>query len=411
MVSLRLRRSEGSIRAGVLVLAALALPGCRPQAGGGRPPVVLVSLDGFSAQYLERGLTPTLAGIAAQGVRARALVPVFPTKTFPNHYSMVTGRYPAQHGIVGNAFTAPDLRARFDMRDRGAVRDARFWLAEPVWVTAERRGLHTAPYFWPGSEAAIGGGHPTWWLPYRHDLPDSARVQLVLDRLEGAPPAALVTLYLSGVDAAGHDHGPDSPATDSAIARVDRVLGRLLAGLEARGRPVNLLIVSDHGMAATSPARTIVLDGFVRRSWLDHDELSPVLMAWPRPGFADSVIIGLRRAPHLAVYRRGELPPRWRLSGSDRVAPVVAVADEGWTIAWRSEPGRETPASLGNHGYDDALPSMAGIFLARGPAFDRGATAPALRSVHVYAVLSRLLGLPAGSMEAGLDSLPLHVRQ
>jgi predicted AlkP superfamily pyrophosphatase or phosphodiesterase len=395
----------------VLVLAALAVTGCRAQPAGNRAPVVLVSLDGFSAEYLERGLTPTLAGIAANGVRARALVPVFPTKTFPNHFSMATGRYPAQHGIVGNEFTAPDLRARFDMRDRAAVRDPRFWLAEPIWVTAERRGLRTAPYFWPGSEAAIRGRRPTFWPPYRHDMPDSTRVRLVLDRLDEIPPAALVTLYLSGVDAAGHDHGPGSSATDSAIAAVDRVIGRLVAGIEARGRPVNLLIVSDHGMAATSPARTIVLDDLVRRSWLDHDELSPVLMAWPRPGFTDSVITGLRRAPHLTVYRRGELPARWRLRASDRVAPVVAIADEGWTIAWRPGSEGEMPASLGNHGYDDSLPSMAGIFIAQGPAFERGVTAPAFRSVQVYAILARLLGLSSELRGAGLDSVPLPLRQ
>ena len=142
----------------VSVLLAAFLAACSRSAGieSLRPTVVLVSIDGFRWDYLDRGLTPNLSRLAREGVRAEAMIPVFPTKTFPNHASIVTGRYPVHHGIIGNTFTAPDLGARFSMYDPRSVHDARFWLAEPIWVTAERQGQRTAPFFWPGSEAPIG---------------------------------------------------------------------------------------------------------------------------------------------------------------------------------------------------------------------------------------------------------------
>ena len=369
--------------------------------------MVLVSLDGFRHDYLDRGLTPALSAIAAAGVRARALVPAFPTKTFPNHYTIVTGLYPGRHGIVGNEFSAPDLGARFSMHDRAAVRDQRFWLGEPVWTTAERHGLRTAPWFWPGSEAAIGGTRPTWWAPYDHAMPDSSRVRRVLDllrRVDRLRPAFL-TLYLSLVDQAGHEHGPDAGETDSAIARADRIIAMLDTGLAALPEPVNLVVISDHGMAAVAPGRVVWLDDLVRRHWLTVDELSPALMAWPAPGREREVLDGLRGSPRLTVYRRAELPTRWRLGASARVPPVVALADEGWTIAWRPAAGSETKTLRGEHGYDNAVPAMAGVLLARGPAFRRGARVPAIGSVHLYSLLAELLGVPPAATDASPDSV------
>jgi predicted AlkP superfamily pyrophosphatase or phosphodiesterase len=394
--------------------AAWALAACsgRPAghprlAGAVPPPVVLVSLDGFRWDYLDRGLTPTLARLAREGVRAQALVPVFPTKTFPNHYSLVTGLTPGRHGIVGNEFADPGIGG-FSMTDRSAVGDARFWLGEPIWLTAERQGLRTAPYFWPGSEAPIGGRRPARWIPYDHSTPDTLRVRWVLDAL-ALPPAhrpSLVTLYLSLVDQAGHDFGPDSPEVDSAIVRADAVVGLLVRRLARRIDSVNLVVVSDHGMAAASPERTVWLDDYLARDWLQVDALSPVLLARPRAGMDDSVRMGLEAAAHLSVYRRDALPARWGLAGTSRVAPLVAVADEGWTIAWRPFAG-EPPghSSLGNHGYDNALPSMGAIFLARGPGLRRGIVVPAFGNVHVYPLLAELLGVTPPAHEGSLDSV------
>jgi predicted AlkP superfamily pyrophosphatase or phosphodiesterase len=388
-----------------LVIALAACPA--PAASPARPPaVILVSIDGFRRDYLDRGITPNLSRLAREGVQARAMIPVFPTLTFPNHYSIVTGRYPAHHGIVANSFRAPDLGRVYSMHDRSSVRDPRFYLAEPIWVAAERRGLATAPFFWPGSEAAIGGTRPTWLVSYDGALPDADRVARVLRWLD-MPPArrpVFLTLYLSGVDAAGHRYGPDAPETRAAIAHADSVVGSLLAGLD-RGRladSVNLIVVSDHGMAATSPDSVIALGRHLPRQWVDVEELSPVLMAWPHAGLVDSVYARLRALRHLSVYRRADLPARYHLEESSRIPPVMAVADPGWTIRWESEGSWET---YGSHGYDDTLPDMRAIFVAHGPAFRRGVTVPAFRNIHVYALLATLLRLRLPPGDGALDSV------
>ncbi len=215
--------------------------------------VLLISIDGFRWDYLDRGLTPNLSRLAREGVRAEALVPVFPTKTFPNHYTIVTGRYPARHGIVGNVLTAPDIGRRLSLFQPETVRDSAFYLAEPIWVTAERQGRRTAPLFWPGSEAPVSGIRPSYALPFDGKMPDTARIGWMLERLElpAEQRPVFFTLYFDLVDNAGHRYGPDAPATDSAIVRADRLIGRVIQGLDRIGRgDVNLLVVSDHGMAS-----------------------------------------------------------------------------------------------------------------------------------------------------------------
>ena len=375
----------------------------------GRATVVLVSLDGFRWDYLDRGLTPNLSRLAREGVRAEAMVPVFPTKTFPNHYTIVTGRYPAKHGIVGNVFTAPDVGGRLTLSDRDAVRDARFYLAEPIWVSAERQGQRTAPLFWPGSEAPINGVRPSYALPFDGDMPDTARVRRLLGwldlPLEQRP--TFLTLYSSAVDNAGHEYGPETSETNRAIAQVDSLIGLLAAELTQRDRSanLNLVIVSDHGMVSTGPDRVVWLDEYVSADAMQTDEMSALLTAWPAPGLEDSVYRGLKRAQHLVVYRRAELPARFHLEDSPRVPPIVAIADQGWTIARRTPENEQPKIISGNHGFDDTLSSMRAIFIARGPAFGRGVTVPPFRSIHVYPLLAAVLGLDPAPTDGSLDSV------
>ncbi|HEU4525489.1 MAG TPA: ectonucleotide pyrophosphatase/phosphodiesterase [Gemmatimonadales bacterium] len=378
-----------------------------PPAGGLGTTVLLISIDGVRWDYLDRGLTPNLSRLAREGVRAEAMVPVFPTKTFPNHYTMVTGRFPAGHGIVGNVLTAPDIGGRLSLFDPAAVRDARFYLAEPIWVTSERQRRRTAPLFWPGSYAPIGGVLPSYSLPYDDEMPDTAKIAWMLERLELPPEErpVFLTLYFSLVDDAGHTYGPDAPATDSAIVAADGLIGRVMAGLEGIGRgDVNVIVVSDHGMAPTGPDRVIWLDEYVAEDAMEVDERNTLLTAWPASGLEDSVHRALRRAPHLAVYRRDELPRHLRLEGP-RIAPIVALADEGWTISRRTAKEPAPNIIRGNHGYDDALPSMGAIFLARGPAFRRGVRVSPFRNVHLYPLMAHVLRIEPLESDGSLDSL------
>ncbi len=363
------------------------------------PTVILVSLDGFRWDYPDRYATPNLDRIAARGVRAERLRPVFPTKTFPNHYTLVTGLYPARHGIVSNAMYDPRTGASFSLGDREAVADPVWWGGEPLWVTAEEQGLTAATYFWPGSEAPIQGVRPTYWKPYDGSVPGEERVDQVLAWLD-LPPAerpSLITLYFSEVDSEGHRHGPEAPETARAARAVDAHVGRLLDGLRARGLldAVHVIVVSDHGMATTSPERVILLDEYIDLDDARIVEYSPVLMLRPDPGMADSLYAALSDAhPHLTMYRKGELPERLHFDGHPRTPPPIGLADAGWSITTRAAYERNPERFRGGtHGYDNRLPSMQGIFYAQGPRLPRDTTVAMFLSVDLYALVTRILNL------------------
>ncbi len=393
----------------VLLVLCLLTAGCgsstqqtaaaRPPADTSRAPtVILVSLDGFRWDYPEKYATPNLDRIAGRGLRAEALIPVFPTKTFPNHYTQVTGLYPERHGIVGNTMYDPQTGASFSLSDREAVADARWWGGEPLWVTTEKQGQTAATYFWPGSEAPIAGVRPTYWRSYDGRVPAERRVDQVLEWLDLPPEErpTFVTLYFSLVDTEGHRHGPDAPETAAAARRADAYLGRLLYGLEARGilDETHLIVTSDHGMAATSPERVVFLDDYVDTDALEVLTYSPLFLARPKPGRTDGVFAALEKVPHLRAYRKRDVPARLHFSDHRRIPPLVGLMDEGWSLTTRGHFERNRGRYAGGaHGYDNRYPSMRGIFYAQGPAFRAGQVAAPFSSVHLYALMAEILGL------------------
>jgi predicted AlkP superfamily pyrophosphatase or phosphodiesterase len=402
------------MRVSLAAAAWIALGGCGTASlPVPAPPatVVLVSIDGFRSDYLDRPEAGQLRSIARHGVRARSMEPVFPTKTFPNHYTLVTGLYPERHGIVANTMEDSTIGDRFSLSNRTAVGDGRWWGGEPIWVTAQRQGRRAAAFFWPGSEAAIGGMRPTWWTGYDGTVPYQTRVSQVLGWLvlpaDSAP--AFITLYLEAVDGAGHQYGPEAPQTDSAIARVDSAVGALWNGLAARGlrNRVNLVIVSDHGMARTSPDRVILLDEVLEAGSYRVVDWNPVAMIVPAPGKEEEVWRRLSGVPHLTTWRRAEVPPRFRFRDNPRITPLVALADEGYTITTRPrhEAAVRTGWPGGMHGYDNRLPSMGALFIAAGPAFPVGRVVPRLRSVDVYELMAAVLGLRPVPNDGSLDSI------
>ena len=403
---------------GALVLLAVVLATLAGRALQNRdavlvpPTVILVSFDGWRWDYDTRAPAPNLRRLAARGVRAENLIPSFPTKTFPNHYTIVTGLYPGRHGIVANSIRDPQTGRTFTMTRQHEVRDPMWWGGEPIWVTAERGGLATGAMFWVGTEAPIGGILPRYWKAYDTAFPPDERVDQVLQWLDLPAPRrpAFITLYFSDVDTAGHDDGPDSPAVYEAITRTDGYLGRLLRGLEQRGlsETVNVVVVSDHGMASVDPARTIVLDDFVAPDDVDVVDLNPTLGLFPRSGREDAVFRALTNAhPRLAVYRRETTPERWHYREHPRIPPIVGVADEGWQIMRRNTLAdilaKRVRGAGGQHGYDPAVMSMRGIFVAAGPAFRNGVTVPAFENVHIYHAFARILGLTAAANDGNPD--------
>lgn len=397
-----------------LVVAACARGASRPAPGGGQS-VVLISLDGFRSEYLDRYQVPHLRALAARGVRARWMEPSFPVLTFPNHYTIVTGLVPAHHGIVGNNMVDATL-GRFRMTDSNAVRESRWWGGEPVWVTAERQGMRTGSFFWPGSEAAIGGVRPTFYKSFDDSVPASIRVDTVLAWLTrpDAQRTRFATLYFGAVDHAGHDSTPTSAATEAAVLTVDSAVGRLVGALDALGlsAQVNVIVVSDHGMAETSRQRAVILDDYLDPASVTILSQGAMIMLSPKDNDTNRVVTALRRAPHLTVFAADATPERWRYRGNARIAGVIGVPDGGWMLTTRDWLRRNPDFQTGGaHGFEPADTSMHALFIAAGPAFRSGVTVAPFRNVHVYELLCAVLGLQPAPNDGAIDSVRVFLRR
>jgi predicted AlkP superfamily pyrophosphatase or phosphodiesterase len=349
-------------------------------------------MDGFRRSYLDTDSLPTLHALGRDGVTAEAMIPSFPTLTFPNHYTIVTGLYPEHHGIVANTIYDPDSHELFTMSN-AASKESHWWGGQPIWVTAEKQGERTGTMFWVGSEAEIDGVRPTRWKPFKV-TPFDAEVDTVLSwiDLKGAQRLSLVTMYLDEPDHTGHEFGPDSPRTAAAAARADSALGRLVNGLRERGiyDKVNLIVVSDHGMSQLSPDRVVYFDDAVDTASVRITSLSPVILVTPRDGDAASLLAKIRKLPHVHAWLKADVPARLHYSQNRLITPIVGIADDGWQV---STHGGRWGAPGGQHGYDNANASMHAIFVAHGPAFRKGVTMPEFPNVDVYDLLAKLLHL------------------
>lgn len=389
------RAATAALLGGLLAACATPAPPARPASTN---PVVLISLDGFHPDYLDPANTPNLSRLARDGVRAAWMNPSYPSLTFPNHSTVVTGLRPDRHGIVQNTMRDPAL-GDFSLRNRDAVSDGRWWGGEPIWVTAKKAGLPNATMFWPGSEAAIGGVRPDRWRPFSYEVTIEQRVDAVVGwmREPAATRPRITTLYFEHVDQAGHDAGPQSAETLAAVRTLDAAIGRLLDGLRAGGvdDEVNLVIVSDHGMAAVPLRNAVATEDMVDPSLATPVSSGQSLGFAPVAGRereAEAALLG--RHARYECWRKGELPARWHYGRHPRVPPIVCQMDEGWDAGAREwVQRRDRDGVRGSHGFDPALPSMRAVFIAHGPAFRRGVTLPAFDNVDVYPLLARLVGV------------------
>ena len=374
---------------------------------------ILISIDGFRADYLDRGASPTLARLAQTGVSA-AMLPSFPSKTFPNHWTMVTGMVPDHNGIVANAMDDPAHPAEhFTM-----ATDTPYWWdeAEPIWVTAENAGIRTATMFWPGANVAwggtptgyygavTGGVRPGDWTQYNQAITGDQRVAAVLDwmRRPAATRPKFVTLYFDTVDTAGHAFGPDAAQTTQAITAVDASIARLVDGLRALGQPANLVVVADHGMAATSSDRVVALDTLADAADYRIAETGPYATLYAMPGHEAALekrLLG--RHDHVDCWRKGQIPARFDYGKNPRIPPYLCLADSGWLVLDKTP---VAPFSGGNHGYDNRAPAMRALFIANGPAFVGGRTLASFPNTDIAPLLRDLIGLPQNSKLDGTDA-------
>ncbi|HGY57431.1 MAG TPA: alkaline phosphatase family protein [Caldithrix abyssi] len=366
-----------------------------------RPYVILVSIDGFRWDYLDRDIAPNLQALAKEGVRALTLQPAFPSITFPNHYTIVTGLYPQNHGLIDNVFRNPFNNKRYSMYKNETVRDDYWYGGEALWVTARKNGVKSASYFWVGSETNLPYKHPDYFKYYDGSVSHKSRVDEIVRwmQLPAGQRPRLLFLYFSDVDTWGHRGGPDSPELNRAVAKVDSAIGYLRSRLAQIGKTdsVNIIVVSDHGMTSTRGKKMIALEELfdIDRYPADgHDAVAHIYTQNARE--TRNLYKQIKKKEDgFRVYMREEMPPYWHFSKHPYIGNLVLVADLGNIIVKTLDQKRkrESRKPLGMHGYDNFSLDMHGLFVAAGPAFKQGYRTGTVQNVDVYPLICKILNL------------------
>jgi predicted AlkP superfamily pyrophosphatase or phosphodiesterase len=379
-----------------------------------KPTVILISLDGFRYDYLDKYNPTILNELAKTGVRAKWMTPSFPTKTFPNHYAIATGLYPSHNGIVEN--NVYDFGTVFTMSKREEVQNPRWWLGEPIWVTAEKQGQISASYFFVGTETKIEGIQPTTWRTYNEQVPNEMRVDKVLSYLdlpvEKRP--TMISMYFSDTDDVGHEFGPDAEETKYAVWRVDGYFKRLMEGLKQRkiDKDVNIIVVSDHGMANYYMKNVTFLDDYFdfdlteRILWT-----SEIIQIFPKANKTDEIFSKINNLPHVTCWKKADIPARLNYQDSPRIAPIICSSELGWITTehkyydkWKKDLD-DLDRPRGAHGYDNRYQEMQATFIAHGKAFKKGYIAEPFENVEVYNIMCNILGLKPAKNDGNLDKV------
>ncbi|MBC8311128.1 MAG: alkaline phosphatase family protein [Candidatus Marinimicrobia bacterium] len=376
-----------------------------------KPYVLVVSFDGFRYDYLDRVSTPNFDKLKMDGVSAESLISIFPSFTFPNHYSIATGAYAGTHGLIANSFYRKDFDESYSMRKKNTVIDGKWYGAEPIWVTAERQGINTATFFWVGSEAEINGYRPSIYESYDGSIPFIQRINTVFDwfSLPDENRPQLCMLYFNEPDHLGHVYGPESTQVDSSIIEMDHLLGLIMDKVNSSliRDSLNLIIVSDHGMTTISKEKFIFLDKYVRGLYdLRVDGSGPVSHLFLRPTKSarkKSILRQLKRIPNMQTYLKEDIPHQFRIS-NENSGDFLLVADEGWSI-FKSKRASIDFNPIGMHGYDPTLKSMQSIFMAYGPEIKSNIQINSFENIHIYPLLCKLLEIEPFTMSQG----KLHV--
>lgn len=358
-----------------------------------KPYVVMLSLDGFRWDYQDKTNTPTFDSITRYGVKATGLQPTFPSKTFPNHYTIVTGLYPGNHGIISNSFYAPDLDQYYSIRDRSKVSNGKFYKGEPIWVTAEAQRVKTGSYFWVGSEAKIKGYRPTYWKEYDHDFPYIQRVDSIIDWLDKPynDRPKLITWYIDKADGIGHRYGPDSPEIENTISMIDSVLAYFFEQVKTLNikDSIDFIIVSDHGMHAINENKVVCIEDHINLAWVDTAiGGNPFILMHPNENCKDSILNNLASVEGISAWAKENIPERFHLKQNQRVPEIVIVANEGWSTKINAA---KKVYSGGTHGYDNTISDMNGIFYGIGPHFKQNLNAGQLYNTDIYNLIAKIL--------------------
>ena len=381
-----------------------------------RPYVLLISFDGFRWDYLDRGITPNLDKLINKGVRAISFRPAFPSKTFPNHLSIITGMYPENHGIILNDFENPHTGEVYKLSDRKQVANPKWYLGEPFWVTADRSGIKTASFFWPAS--SMKEHHPDIFKKYDGSVNYESRVDTIASWLR--KPAEqrphFYTLYFSLTDTYGHKFGPESNEINYAIARLDTVTGYLIKRLKQINMfdSLNIIIVSDHGMTNISPDRVINVQKILKGKNVKYQSSGPVMMIAPNNSSVQDIYKTLKKNEnHYKVFKKSEVPDYYFFNNNPFISDLVLVADLGWSLVNNhSIKDFVGPNYMkGNHGYEKDAIDMHGIFIAEGPAFKQNFKTGTIWNIDVYPLLCKIFGIaPRSNIDGKISRIDYILR-
>jgi len=377
-----------------------------------KPTVILLGIDGFRHDYVDKYDPPHISRLARNGIRAKGLIPAFPTKTFPNFYSIVTGKYPANHGIVDNSFFDGEQTFRYtNLADAEA---SKWWIGEPIWITAEKQGKRTATYFYPGSSAAINDTKATLSRRYNGRVPNEMRIDELVREL-GKPtdqrPAFLAT-YFSEVDEVAHEFGPDADEVRYAVLNVDRLVGRLVDALRTRGIAdrVHLIIVSDHGLTTVKTENTVIVDELVDTNLYARNPITSriIWQFFPKQGKVPEVLRALAAGKGMKCWEREKFPERFKYRGSDRIPPIMCVADLGWQLSTRESYDAERRSIdarviRGDHGFDNIHRDMQGVFIGSGSSFKQNVVAEPFENIEIYNLMCKILGLTPAKNDGDIN--------
>ena len=366
--------------------------------------VLMISFDGFRYDYMNFLDTPNLDYFEKMGVKADGLIAVFPSLTFPNHYSIATGSYADKHNITGNSFYDKSLKKKYSLYDRDAVQDPQFYKAEPIWITAEKQGIKSASFFWVGTEAPIKGISPSIFKYYNGDIPFKTRIDSVISwfSLKKNKRPQLILLYFSEPDQTGHEYGVQREKIIESVSKMDNLLGYLHDRLKTLNiySQLNIIITSDHGMTDVSSDRLIILDNYISRieslyisgrgSHVQFDMKKNMI------GYTEKLFKELKKIPNAQVWKKSEIPDRFHFVNAN-TGDYLLLADEGWFISTNNDLKERGLSINGMHGYDPQLINMHGIFYAMGPGINPGLQIKSFENIHVYPLVCKLLDIEADS--------------
>ena len=377
-----------------------------------QPYVILISFDGFRWDYVNRGITPNFDFIKENGVSANSLRSCFPTKTFPNHTSIITGMYPEHHGIISNNFEDYFASKRFSMGDTIESRNGQWYKGEAFWETAYRQGIITASYFWPGSEVTLSYRHPTYFQKYEYKKPYKERVDGVMDwlQLPYDKHPHFITSYFEATDTYGHDYGPNSPEVNLAISQLDSILGYFFQKLKDINLfdSTNIIIVSDHGMTEISPERIVNIEEMLDGYKYESGDNGPFMLVEPAEGELENIYNKLKENEnHFKVYKKEDVPECFHYSDNPLISKIIIIAENGWGVETnKSLKNLKKHGTKGNHGYDNYWMDMNGIFYAIGPAFKSNYMVGTINNIDIYPLLCKIYNIvPNPLIDGRLDMI------